>query len=264
MRQGVCKFCHRTRELRSSHSVPNGFFRLLLKKSNGSAIGIPLGPGNISGSTDTGEALILCSECECDFNKAWDAPLVNALKRLDKKILEEGFSARIDFSHSQFAQAVASVIWRSCVSDASMYQNTEVNERDLRDVLRIIDSPTGGSLKLCSVSLRRLWDRRGDTGEGFDQGSIAQIIVPPVARSFGSKGKIKGFGFDMVVQGFLIHIAIPRLPFSTVRSRGFLSSGKKILHAPKINIFDYQPLVDLLVGAYAKFEAGEVSGKARR
>ena len=264
MRQGECKFCHRIGELRNSHSIPAGFFRPLLKKSNGSAIGIPLGAGKIAGSNDTGEALILCSECEGYFNKAWDAPLVNVLKRLDKKVFEEGFSARVEFSHSQFAQAVASVVWRSCVSDAPMYSNTFVSDQHLNDIIRIINTSTDESLKLCSVSLRRLWDRRGDTGEGFDQGSIAQIIVPPVSRSFGSKGKIKGFGFDMVVQGFLIHIAIPRPPFSKVRSSGFLSPGKTILHAPKINIFDYQPFVDLLVGAYAKFDAGEVSGKARR
>jgi hypothetical protein len=244
--------------------MPNGFFRLLLQKSYGSAIGIPLGAGKISGTNDTGKAPMLCANCEGDFNSAWDAPLVNALKNLDSKIVSDGFSARVKFNHDQCAQAIASIVWRSCMSDASMYQGAAVNNRHLNDLVKIMNADRGTSLKLCSISLRRLWGKPERQGGAFDQSSINQIIVPPTARTFAINGRARGFGFDFVVQGFLIHITVPRLPHSKVRTSGFLRSGGTLLHAPTIGIFDYQPLVDVLVQAYAKYVAGEVSGKAAR
>lgn len=259
-----CKFCGEQPAIVDSHSIPDGIFRTILKASNGSAISIPIGPGPISGSNDTGKAPILCSECEDIFNKSFDGPLVNAMRKLDKEIQLFGHRARTQFSHNQLAQAIVSILWRCCESDAPMYAGAEIETLHKDELKRIIQANSSDTLKSCSISFRRLTDSTAENNGGFDQASIAQIIVPPTPRRYAIKGKLRGYGFDMVFQGFLMHLTIPRLPHNQVRASGFLKHGAKILHAPPINIFDYKPLVDVLVHAYSKFDSGQMTTRASK
>jgi hypothetical protein len=246
MTSGFCAFCGEISILQNSHSIPDGIFRLILKSSGGSAIAIPSSDRKIHKSNDTGKDYILCRKCEAAFNLKWDAPIVNFLKKLDKSIKNNDFTVRENFSHAQFTQAITSIIWRACVSQSEFYSGCSISNVHQAQLYKIIQSDQSRTLKNCSLSIRRLRDQRSGI-YSFDQDTISQLIYPPTPRSFVINGKIKGFGFEMAFLGFLIHVIIPRLPHHKLRQAGFLKANGKVIHAPPINIFDYKPLVDMMV-----------------
>jgi hypothetical protein len=255
---GKCRFCGNEGKLRNSHSIPNGFFRLLMQAGSGSAIDISTGPGKIRGTSDTGAEYLLCGQCETDFNKEFDAPLVNGLKLLDQKIQNIGFSARISFSHEQMAQAIASIIWRCCESGASHYDGTSVDDTHLAQLKHLLTTPREQILRECSVRIDRL---QYSSEDGSDQEIISRLIVAPVPCSVvtGKGNLAKSFGFYFAMQGFLIHLIVPKLPYFKNRKSGYLKRGFTTLHAPPTSILKYPPLMRMLVIARAKYEAGEVT-----
>lgn len=255
---GKCKFCGNEDKLCNSHSIPNGIYRLIMKAGSGSAIDISSGSGKIRRTSDTGAAHLLCESCEEHFNTQFDAPIVNGLKLLDRKIQDCGFSARISFCHNQFAQAVAAIVWRCCESEASNYADTKLDGCHLAQLKHLLTSPRDQTLQRCSVRVDRLHD---SSIEGFDQESISCLIVAPVPRSIVTKkGKLSDkFGFYFVIQGFLIHIIVPKLNFAKNRKPGFLQRGSTILHAPPTSMISYPPIRDILINAKAKYESGDVS-----
>ncbi|RWR49960.1 hypothetical protein EOW65_08385 [Sinirhodobacter ferrireducens] len=107
----VCAFCQSDAELCASHSIPDGFFRLISRQNSGKLIQIPAGAGNIHFSNETGKAKLLCKVCEAYFNKEFDSPLVNAFKMWDLQIIERGLTAGYNFSTEHIAQALASIFW---------------------------------------------------------------------------------------------------------------------------------------------------------
>lgn len=87
----ICRLCDEDKPLCFSHAIPDAIFRPILQSSNGSSIGLPKGGGKIHLTQDTGKAELFCKECESWFNKSFDGPLVNALRKLDTRIIDEGF-----------------------------------------------------------------------------------------------------------------------------------------------------------------------------
>lgn len=255
---GACRFCGNVGKLCNSHSIPNGIFRLLMQAGGGSAIDISTGPGKIKRTSETGSVYLLCKLCENDFNKNFDAPAINVLKLLDQQIQDDSFSARISFSHDQMAKAITSIIWRCCESDASLYDSTKVCGSDLNKLKRLTETPQDEVLKYCSVIINRLQD---NTENGFDQKVISKLIIAPVPRSvISNKGRsATHFGFFLVLQGFLIHLIVPKLPYFKANQKGYLKQGFTRLHAPPTGILEYPTIMKILVEAIAKHEAGHVT-----
>lgn len=264
MLKGFCTFCGEMSILQQSHAIPDSIFRMILRTSGGAAIAIPSDDRKIHRSNDTGKAYILCKNCESDFNKKWDAPLVNCLKILDKKIKIEGFSARQNFCHHQFAQAIVGIVWRACVSESEYYIGSKISKKHTDKLKVMLYEEKGGILKNVSLSIRRLCDKRTKDESGFDQIDTSQIIYPPTPRTYFINGKPKGFGFEMVILGFLIHLIVPRLPYHKMQSSGFLRKNGTIIHAPPINIFDYQPLLDMLMVGMKKHLDGHMTNAVKR
>jgi hypothetical protein len=255
---GVCRFCGNVSKLCNSHSIPNGIYRLLMQAGGGSAINISSGPGKIRRTSNTGAAHLLCEECEKHFNVEFDAPIVNGLKLLDQQIQDNGFSARISFSHNQMAQAIAAIVWRCCESGASNYVATKLGERHLAQLKHLVTTPRERVLRECSVRIDRLQD---SSKEGFSQESISRFIIAPVPLPIiADNGNLaRNFRFYFVMQGFLIHLIVPKLPYSKNSTSGYLKRGFTRLHAPPTNMLKYQPIMDFLVHTYAKNEAGLVT-----
>lgn len=256
-----CFCCGRHRELCQSHAIPDAIFRPLLRSGSGAAIVLPRGDGRIHRSSDTGKARMFCRECEAHFNRIFDGPLVNLLRLLDKKIETDGFSARVPFDHSELAQALVSVFWRACISPAATYSATKVSARHeliLRDLSKGSRDET---LRRCSVRFRRLSDSTPENDGGFQQKHISQFLLAPSPYliSSSTKNGHSRLVLDIVIQGFLIHLFVPRLPFRKNSQPGTLRRGQNILHAPPFDLFDYPPLKAALVKGYGKHQEGNVS-----
>lgn len=256
---GLCAYCKSDRVLCASHAIPDGFFKAISRNNNGKLIVIPRGKGYIHLSQDSGKAELLCKSCETTFNQRFDGPLVNIMKAWDRKIQKEGFSTRIDFSPNQMAQSLASIFWRASVSGNDMYADAKVSRRHTEELLSIVEGNEEEALKLSSCSIRRLNDRSYINHDGFTQDLVSQIILPVSAHalSWGRKKSATYFGFSVMMQGFLCHLTIPRLPASKRNVPGFLQSKIQHLHAPPIHVLDYKPLRDSMVMGMAKHQGGQ-------
>lgn len=255
----ICAFCQKDRELCASHSIPDGFFKAISRRNNGQLINIPEGEGKIGLSQNTGKAKLLCRECEAHFNRNFDSPLTNGFKEWDKQIKANGFGVRYEFSPNHLAQCLASVCWRASVTGNSMYANAKVCARDRARLLALLLDNREDTLKFCSCSIRRLYDRLPPADGGLSQEIISDIILPVNAYRISKKGRKPGthFSFALLVQGFLCHLIIPRLPHALRNGSGFLKSSKTALHAPKQYFADYKPFMDAMVAGLGKHLDGQ-------
>ncbi|MHA6325501.1 hypothetical protein [Roseivivax sp. CAU 1753] len=255
----ICAFCQRDCELCASHSIPDGFFKAISRRNNGQLISIPKGKGKIGLSQNTGKAKLLCRECEANFNKNFDSPLTNALKAWDKQIKADGLGVRYEFSPNHLAQCLASVCWRASVTGNSMYANARVSVRDRARLLALLLGGRENTLKSCSCSIKRLYDKRPPTDGGFSQEVVSGIILPVNAYRISKKGKKPGnhFAFALLVQGFLCHLMIPRLPHALRVGPAFLKPSKTSMHAPPQYFADYKPLMDAMVAGLGKHLEGQ-------
>lgn len=174
----VCAYCLNDRELSLSHSIPDAFFKSISRRNNGQLIDIPSGDGIIKLSQNTGKAKLLCKECEANFNRDFDSPLVNAFRTWDRQITENGFGVKYEFSPNHLAQCLASVFWRASVSGSDMYTNAKVSSRDKAKLLAIVQGNRELALKACSCSIKRLYDKRPPPDGGFSQHIVSDLILP--------------------------------------------------------------------------------------
>ena len=177
----TCAYCKNDRELGASHAIPDGFFKSISRRNNGKLINIPGGTGSIHLSQDTGKSKLLCKECEGDFNRKFDSPLVNAFREWDRRITKEEFGVKFEFSPNQMAQGVASIFWRACVSGNDMYENAKVGNRDKAFLLSILKGDQDKTLKSCSCSIKRFYDKRTVANEGCD----SACKIDPVSGVIG-------------------------------------------------------------------------------
>lgn len=255
----ACAYCSNDRKLCVSHAIPDGFFKLISRKNNGKLITIPKGSGRIHLDQDTGGAELLCKECESLFNRQFDSPIVNAFKAWDRKIIQEGFDVQFEFSANQMAQCLASIFWRASESGNDMYVDAKVNHDDKAQLLSIVKGEQNKALKLCSCSIRRIYDKRTPSSGGFSQEHISQIILPVNAYRLSWKHKkpVGYFGFSVLMQGFLCHLMVPRLPFGKRSGPGFLTPNNNKLRAPKQYFLEYKPLMDAMVVGVGKHLEGQ-------
>lgn len=245
--------------------MPAAAFRSMLSKSKGSAVGIPLDEGNVHKTANTGATPLLCSECEAHFNRTFDAPMSNALKRLESGIIKYGYSQGAAVSHDELAQAIISMFWRTCVSDAFLYSRTNLPTIHLNSLENIIKSDKSEALKFASIRIARLYD----PSEAITQDLMADLVLTP--KVYIGKNRITNKSqhimLDTTIFGFLINCNFPKLKYSKLSQEGFLRRGRKALNVPKISIFDYPPLKQILMNGYSKNISGKVSkgiGKKER
>ena len=256
----ICVYCNEDKELCDSHSIPDGIFRMISRNNSGKIVSIPLGEKDVHYSQDTGKAKLLCENCEGLFNREFDGPLVNALKKWDRKITQEGFGATFEYCPSQLAQSLASIFWRASVSSAEMYKAANISQQDRATLLRIVTGPRADALKQCSCLVQRLYDKTPSEEGGFSQYQISQIILPVTAYRIGWERKTYiYFAFAVIMQGFLCVVVIPRLQHAKRNKPGYLRLGNLKQHAPALHFMDYPPLADAMVTGLRK----QLDGKSR-
>lgn len=238
----------------------------MMKAGSGSAIAIPVGDGNAHLTNETGEAPLLCSSCESEFNRRFDAPLANALKRLENEILTHGVQASIDCSADQIAHALVAIAWRIARSPAPMYSEVRPSPRHQQELDRLVSLPTAEVLKHCSVRLARLVDPAADQNLGFRQEVMGQLIKTPQIHTIRTKqkGKSHGFGLDWTMFGFLINLVVPRLRYPRSKSFRGLKLGQTSISAVPTGVMEYAPLANALVAGYAAHAEGRVSPTLKR
>ena len=158
------------------------------------------------------------------------------------------------------AQSLASIFWRASVSGSDMYATAKINHHDKVQLLSIVKGEQDRTLKLCSCScsIKRLYDKRTPSNGGWSQDAISQIILPVNVYhlSWGRKKASPNFTFAVVMQGFLCHLMIPRLPYAKRNGPGFLNPNKDRLHAPAQYILNYRPLMNAMVAGMGKHLEG--------
>ncbi|MDP2122516.1 MAG: hypothetical protein Q8K28_21655 [Hoeflea sp.] len=246
-----------------SHAIPNAFFRPILRSNNGSAVAIPKGDGKIHLTGDTGKAKLLCQSCEARLNEDFDKPLVDCLRELDRQILKTGFSACISFSHDRLARCIASVLWRGCISTAEMYRDVKLTASDEHKLFQLMIGNDEDALRQSSVGLLRLYD---PTPGGFSQDVVSNLVFRMSAYEVRAHDKpnISHYALDMCVQGFLVHLFIPKLPYKQARQPRYLKRGGRVVHAPPTNILCYPPLMEMMVTGLAKTQTGQITPAVKR
>jgi hypothetical protein len=74
----------------------------------------------------------------------------------------------------------------------------------------------------------------------------------------------KHFGFMAIMQGFVICLIIPRLPYNKISAAGYLRSGGQKLHAPSLHFLKFKPLAAVMISGMKKFtEQGKPTRKSR-
>lgn len=263
---GVCLACRRVRKLCLSHAIPKSAFTPLMRSGNGSAIAIPKGDGNIHRTNDSGDAPLLCEECEAIFNTAFDGPLANALKKLSNEIWKNGHDAKIEFPADQAAHALVSIAWRICFSSASIYSQVKLDKRHLLEIHKLVGLPSTEILKHCTVGLKHLKGPKAESG-GLGPLEMSQFIKSPEAYMLSIKPKRspKYFAIDWTMFGFLVVVALPRLPYSKRSAFGAFKRGSLEIGATPVGLLEYGPLRNALFAGMTKDREGKVSsGISRR
>lgn len=206
--RGKCAYCDLDGDLCRSHAIPDAVFRPILTASNGSMISLTRDQGKVAGTNDTGKAWLLCRACETLFNRKWDGPLVNAIRKLDHAIKKDGYGCTIEYDHDALAQSLVSILWRSCVSDAHLYEGTPKGDPYTQIFKGLVTEPPAKTLKICSISIFRLRDSTTASSGGFDQNSIWQIVMPPTPHPVRLGNTHRFLRFDFVFQGFLFQVAL--------------------------------------------------------
>ena len=248
-----------------SHAIPRAAFTAMLD-GRGNAIGIPYGDGNAHLTSDTGDAPLLCALCEGKFNRDFDAPLINALKSLENRIQTAGFRSSIAFDANQLAHAVVSIAWRICLSPAHMYSEVKLSPPHIRELERLLRSPTDSILRNCTVRFGRLADGTPSASGGFGQELMGQFLKTPQAYSIRTKpsGKFDRFAMDWTMFGFPIHLIVPRLLYPKSKAFGGLKRNSKQVNAVRVDMLNYRPLMDALVAGYAAQEEGKLSPSLKK
>lgn len=250
----VCAYCMRNRELCKSHAIPNSFFKGIKRQNSGRLILLQDDQNDNCYSTNTGAAELLCNTCEAYFNKEFDAPIVNAFKAWDRKIIQYGFRTKFQFSANHITQALASIFWRACVSQSDFYENAKISVDAQKAILALIKGPQEEALKLSSCSISRLYDKRPASEGGFRQELFSNIVIPVNAyrASIGKSHKKQYLAFTIAVQGFVCTMTIPRLPFMKKNKPKYLKPNTSYLHAPLLHFLDYSPFESVAVSALKK------------
>jgi hypothetical protein len=245
-----------------SHAIPRAAFKAMLATGNGNAIGIPYDDDrNAHLTSDTGDAPLLCDSCEREFNRNFDAPLINALKSLENEIFVHGVRAPVNFSANQLAHAVVSVAWRIWRSPAFMYSEVVLDQRDAQELDALLRLPTDDVLKNCTVRLARLTDPTPQERGGFGQELMGQFVKAPQVYSLRTKsrGKFDRFAMDWTMFGFLIHLIVPRFLYPRSKKFGGLKRDALQISAVPVDMLQYPPLMDALIAGYAAQEEGRLS-----
>jgi hypothetical protein len=263
---GFCAYCGKFRSLRRSHAIPNAAFKEIFRSSGGQGIAVPAGDGNVHKTSESGAAFLLCDEDEGLFNRKFDGPLINALKRLDNEIQRSGGNSKIEFPADHAAHAIVSIAWRICASPANMYSLVKLKPHNQSEIDGIFRSQSSDVLKYCTVRLGQLYDGSKAGSEGFDRKALGQFIVSPRAYSIKvkSNGKTDRFAIDWTMFGFLFHVVVPRIPYPRSKNFGGLKRDSEWIDATPVDLFEYQPILDVLVAGYAKNAEGKLSPNLKR
>lgn len=263
---GICAYCGNFRSLCRSHAIPNAAFKQIFRSSGGQGIAVPAGDGYVHRTSESGATFLLCEEDEKLFNRKFDGPLINLLKRLDNEIQKSGGPAKIEFPADQAAHAIVSIVWRICASPANMYSLVRLNRDHRMEVSRIFGLQSSDILKNCAVRLSWLFDGSKADQNGFDRKNMGQFIKSPEAFSIRVRpnGKLNRFAIDWTMFGFLIHVVVPRIPYPRSKNFGGLRLGSEWIDAAPVDLFQYQPILDVLVAGYAKNAEGKLTPNLKR
>lgn len=249
-----------------SHAIPRAAFKQSLQSGNGQMIAIPNGEDNIHLTSDTGDALLLCERCECSFNRNFDGPLINALKKLDTEISQNGIDRQIDFSVDELSHSIISIAWRICVSTAPLYCKVSLDQMHLFELEKLLRMQSPEILKHCTVRLARLSDPTPDDSRGNVEHSTGQFIKVPEAFLIRTKthGNSIRFAMDWTMFGFLVHLVVPRIPYPRSQTFGGLKRGAIRVGAKHLDMLEYVPLRDIIFEAISKNEEGKLSPSLKR
>jgi hypothetical protein len=259
--EGICAFCLKRRPLQRSHSIPDAFFKEISRKNNGNLISLSGGLQQIEYTQDTGSDFLLCKDCEAEFNNKYDKYIIKTLKQWNSSIIENGLHYKAKIESEKFARSLLSIMWRASISNSPMYYEFKIS-RNHQKILRELFVNSEHPLRRCSISVHRLYDKTPPCAGGFSQENMGDMLFN--IKAYRTNLVKDNFALTTSIKGFLIHIFVPRVPLSKQKNPGFIIKNKTDILAPKLNIFDYQPLKEVILTSYEKHLTGNVSKRLKK
>jgi hypothetical protein len=144
----------------------------------------------------------------------------------------------------------ASVFWRAAVSPGKANNNIRFSGSVMGSIKAGLLQPRLSSDPTCSI---RVWNLTDPTCEGgFSNEALAEFLFPPARYKQMDRAAPGHEGAFAVFGGLFVEFYSPALPVVVERQAGFLTPSKRRLIAPKVNIFDIPPMVQVMVAAKRK------------
>ena len=232
---GICAYCNAERPLRRSHSIPDAIFRSVKKRSRGQLAAISRSGPTIKRTQDSGAAYLLCEACEQGFNERFDRKIVQAIRKLHRSANQSGVIVGLSISGDDLTRAVASILWRACLSASEMYDALNLRVGDSYVLRSVFESQD--PLSECSLMASYVIDRHGV----FSLKDLQSIISVPEPFSV-NKPASEQFGISVVLQGLHLFIIFPRVPPAKRRIVGYVRRNTNSVSVRGLDWRDFPPL----------------------
>ena len=252
MKTNFCKLCGLLKPICKSHAIPNSIFKSLFRENSGKGITLSdIKDQSIEYSSDSLADDLLCSDCESQLNRNFDAYGLDLFRghhkdvkiiKLDDVVVFRGFIP------DKINGFLLSILWRAAISNHPVYSKikTILSLDDIHILHDLSRSINTNKLKKFSIRIKRLNDKTG----GFTESSFRGLIVPPFIRH-----KEAGISICFSFLGYLFEIFVKIHNKSIKKSLGTLSNSTNIT-IPKIEISEIPEIFQLFVQNYGKYHNG--------
>lgn len=248
---GICRLCEERRDLCFSHALPESAFRLALRECSGKAIAITDDETTpVQFSSDTWDVDLLCSACEGNLNKRYDAYGIGVLRGHVGRVRRGEYGVTFTgIDRQRIRMFCLSVLWRVSVSHHDCYSNIDLPNLWEGELHRVLQH--GGKVRgsIYTVAIYRL---RDSTPDGFSYESLRSLVTAPFARKF----KDGSVSVCFVFFGFFVEIFLPKAPTKLMKKPGVLTGFSPVFMAPFQEILEVPELLNLMVRGLHKHESG--------
>lgn len=245
----ICKLCKYQKEIKRSHAIPDAVFRRILKSSDGRAVTFRCDDDSpIRHSGESWWEYQLCQECEGLLNSKYESYAISFFRGHAGNVIkhERGITFN-NVNSEKIRMFLISILWRAAESNVGAYSRVKMPGYFKEYIRESLLKQSHIPIIKASVEISRLIDR----SNGFTMNSLKSIVISPFIR----RNESKQYSFCFFFEGFFIEIFIPGHTMK-YRKINMLSTTKRVVCAPYIDIFDIPEVVSSMVEGMRKYQEG--------